>query len=98
MIFALAGVVGVEPWRFTLWELGTMAQRRQFAEWDRTATILAMLHNTNTKPANHLSPAAFNLARIAATPPRRLTKEETGDLLVSTFFPNPPGIEFRQIQ
>lgn len=39
----LAGIVGIHPWDATLRELWTMAMARQRAEWDRTASILAMI-------------------------------------------------------
>ncbi|MDD5728824.1 MAG: hypothetical protein PHV59_09685 [Victivallales bacterium] len=40
-----AGIIGVEPWSFTLRELYTMMFARQRAEWQRAALLTATVKN-----------------------------------------------------
>ena len=44
-MFELAGICGVEPWRFTVGELAVMAESKSKHNWDRTAEIWVILAN-----------------------------------------------------
>ena len=45
--FQLAGIIGVEPWSFTLRELDIMARERMMLEWDQTSLLWSMMANQN---------------------------------------------------
>lgn len=66
MIFELAAIVGVEPWRFSYRELTRMATERLKTEWDRTAIVAALLYNANKRKEDAaLTPDKINPFRAA---------------------------------
>jgi len=62
LIWRSAGVVGVDPGPLTLRQLLAMADARGHDEWQRTASVLAMLFNAHRDPrrTDPASPDDFN--------------------------------------
>ena len=83
--FNLAGIVGVEPWSFTLRELVWLADGRQHEAWTHTATMLSLWaqihHDEEAGPA----PTMYHFHPFYRVPqPKPL--EATPDLLIAMGF------------
>jgi len=48
-LFEAAGIAGVDPWPYTFRQLVWMSNAKQRSEWEQTALIAALIHNTNSK-------------------------------------------------
>jgi len=46
-VWRAAGIIGVEPWGFSYFELATMLKEQLTAHWDHTAAITCMIANAN---------------------------------------------------
>lgn len=60
MIWTLAGVLGVEPWRLTLRQMLVMHKAKAQFLWNQTASIVAMIHNVNARRSDQKPPDFFN--------------------------------------
>jgi hypothetical protein len=50
-IWALAGVIGIDPGPHTMRQLRIMAMARQRSDWNRTASMMSLFANANRDPA-----------------------------------------------
>jgi hypothetical protein len=66
----LAGVIGIDPGRFTLRQLVVMAEARSRQAWNHTSAILAMLANIHrdAKKTRAYRPADFHPHRSNEKP------------------------------
>jgi hypothetical protein len=87
LIFELAGIAGVEPWSFSLRQLVWMAEKRRWADWDTTSSLIAKLHNVHcAKRSDMITPDQIH--PFAPKPTRiELSPKESGDLLVALLVP-----------
>ena len=46
-VWRCAGILGVQPWGFTFFELANMTHEAMILRWDHTAAITAMIANVN---------------------------------------------------
>ena len=61
MILQVAGVIGVEPWTYTIRELWAMHIGALEERWWHTANIMATIHNSQISKRNQVkSPADFH--------------------------------------
>ncbi|GHT12321.1 hypothetical protein FACS1894170_06990 [Planctomycetales bacterium] len=77
MIYELAGIIGIDPGKYTLRTLIWMAEGKQSADWNRTSHLLALLININrdTKKSRVVKPAELN--------PFAVKKKEKPDFYIS---------------
>lgn len=80
MIFRCAGILGVDPWKWTLRELEQAARARLETEWDQTAAVMWLLAEINRDRKRHPSPfplSKFNpmVARQPDEGRRKLTRQ-----------------------
>jgi len=66
----LAGVIGIDPRRFTLRQIVVMAEAKSRQAWNHTSAILAMLANVHrdAKKTRAFRPADFHPHRRAERP------------------------------
>lgn len=47
MIFELSGILGMEPWTFSLRQLSYMVHKKLQLQWQQTASVMALIYNAN---------------------------------------------------
>jgi hypothetical protein len=84
--FHLAGIVGVEPWGFTLRELVWLAEGRQHENWTHTASLMslwAQIHHSDD--SGEPAPTMYTFHPFYKVPkPKPL--EATPDILMAFGF------------
>jgi hypothetical protein len=76
--------VGIDPRPFTVFQLATMAKARGISEWNHTASVLAMLHNTTlgrrgaAKTPRHYHPFLHEEKRLTRDESARTLNELVG--------------------
>lgn len=72
-MYELAGLVGVDPWPYTLRQLDRMARSRMQHDWIQTGSLMAMLGNIHRDPKvrrKPFTPLDFVPEWMAAEVPR----------------------------
>ena len=59
-LFELAGLAGVSPLPFTLWQLVATVKGAQMRDWSTASAVLSMLYNANRGKGKPKGPAEFN--------------------------------------